>query len=151
MLKFCVEQWDKNKNLLRDDIEFDKEFYKYCYYKDLVSKIVEIIFNTDNEKKCDIENITCVDNGDYQGVQLFLIPRDCYQPTETEYLMTYVNYGSCSGCDTLLYAQSSDDTLVNDIMTLSLHIVQNTTKPYKGGWGYYNFENVEVDKDYGKN
>jgi hypothetical protein len=89
----------------------------------------------------DSEKITVVDNGDYQGTKLFLIPKVGYQPEEYEYLMTYVGYGTCSGCDTLLEIQSYsyDNDLpteqqLKDYMTLCKHLVDNMIKPYNTGW-----------------
>jgi hypothetical protein len=148
MLKFCVEQWDKNKDKLQKDIENNFAEYNNASYKDLVVKIVDVIFNdedSDYGEKFDSKNITEVDNGDYQGTLLYIIPQDTYQPSESEYLMTYVGYGSCSGCDTLQAIQmwdydveeiedSKKEQFTNDMMSLCLHIVQNTIKPYNYGW-----------------
>ena len=82
-----------------------------------------------------------MDNGDYQGTLLFLIPCDTYQPSEYEYLLTYVGYGSCSGCDALMSIQSDGDYgekltngQVRDIMCLCLNIIANMIKPYNSGW-----------------
>lgn len=105
-------------------------------------------------KEWDAENITVVDNGDYQGTQLFLIPRDTYQPSESEYLMTYVGYGSCSGCDTLQAIQdwSIDDRLlepeqVEDFMKLCKDLVTNMILPYNIGWrASSEFEPVKIDE-----
>ena len=89
--------------------------------------------------KLDLEKITEIDNGDYQGTLLFLIPFDTYQPFEYEYLMTFVGYGSCSGCDTLQsiqhgYHQKLTEGQVNDFMTLCKDILTNTIRPYNCGW-----------------
>lgn len=151
MLKFCVEQWDKNKDRLRQHIENNVEDFNECSYSYLVESVVNYIFNDefdDDYDKWDSKNITVIDNGDYQGTQLYLIPKASYQPSEDEYLMTYVGYGSCSGCDTLQSVQMWDlnyeedtekkekmkNNIVTDIHNLCLHIVQNTIKPYNYGW-----------------
>lgn len=73
----------------------------------------------------DYENIHMIDDGDYQGTLLFVIPEKCYQPST--YYVTKVYYGSCSGCDTLqaiLEDSEDDDTQVNDLYTLALHMIQ---------------------------
>ena len=89
----------------------------------------------------DAEEITTIDNGDYQGTQLFMIPRNTYQPSAGDYLLTFTYYGSCSGCDTLQAIQSwrDDDKVpteeqVKDFMTLCRDLVCNITKPFNEGW-----------------
>ena len=148
MIKFCVEKWDKNKEELEADILFNLEYYLECNYLELVQKVVHFIFNDGEESeiytdKYNVEKITEIDNGDYQGTLLYLIPSDTYQPASYDYLLTYVEYGSCSGCDTLQNAQSgvrygegNVQEVVSDFMTLCLHLVQNTIKPYNTGWSH---------------
>ena len=89
--------------------------------------------------KFDDKNVTKIDNGDWQGTLLFLIPRKTYQPDPSDYLLTYVSYGSCSGCDTLQRIQSyidgaASEQQIKDYMNLCLHIVSNIVKPYNDGW-----------------
>lgn len=140
MLKYCLECWDKHKDDLKKELRSRTDL-NGCEYIDLVKLIVKTVF-VEPVANCawDAENITCVDNGDYQGTLLFLIPMDTYQPSENEYLMTYVGYGSCSGCDTLQSIQGwhSDETLeedqVKDFMALCKDIVTNTIRPYNHGW-----------------
>lgn len=97
MIKYCLDRWNKNQQTLRDQLEKDTSL-NFCDYKYLVELVTRYILG----HGWDAENITVVDDGDYQGTQLFLIPEDTYQPSEYQYLMTYVGYGSCSGCDTLM-------------------------------------------------
>ena len=127
MLKYCVDQWEKNKENLREALEqfdFDKD---YMGYKVLMSLIITHIL----ENKWDSENFTTIDDGDYQGTLLFVIPERCYQPNAENYLMTYVEYGSCSCCDTMLAILGSD-TMVEDLMTLALHMIQHMISPFGG-------------------
>lgn len=155
MIKFCLEQWEKNKGALREAIE--KEFTTNDDYEKLMRLIVKHVFNDAGEDDVyDAENVTVVDNGNYQGTLLFVIPQSSYQPSEYEYLLSYIGYGSCSGCDALLRAQSnySDDDYkkfnnVDDVMSIALNIVQNTIKPYNTGWrgGEPQFETVEWAND----
>ena len=140
MLKKVMDQWNKNKDKLRTDLAEDVKLNS-CEYIYLVEKVVSIILNNDNDDDYDYnifstKNITKIDNGDYQGTLLFVIPRNTYQPSEAEYLMTYVNYGSCSVCDTLQGIQGWDavpptEQQLNDYMTLCLHLCENMIKPYK--------------------
>jgi hypothetical protein len=137
MLKYCLKKWDNHKDELEKVLRADGTL-NYCEYSYLVKLVVKYILNGDG-KEWDAERITVVDNGDYQGTQLFLIPEDTYQPSEYEYLMTYVGYGSCSGCDTLLSIQDwKEKTLterqVKDFMALCKDLVTNMIKPYNTGW-----------------
>lgn len=157
MLKIILEKWDKNKDKLQKVFETQKGFND-CNYTDIVKLVFNTIYNADEEfssDKLDIENITKIDNGDYQGTLLYLIPFDTYQPSESEYLMTYVGYGSCSGCDTLQaiqmyggYESCLTEGQVQDFMQLAKDILQNTIKPYNYGWrSDEKFERVEVNNN----
>lgn len=146
MLKYCVEKWDKNKQLLEQAIKNKGKEMNSCGYNEIVEMTVEHIFNgSDNEAydlwaDWDIKKITQIDNGHYQGTQLYIIPLNTYQPSEGDYLMTYVGYGSCSGCDSLQSIQTwnDDEPLTNNqvkqYMMLCKDIVQNTIKPFNYGW-----------------
>lgn len=126
MISEIVAQWDKNKAAL-------EEYYKnspqseYCNsYKDILKSVFRLILT---DKEWDVDKITVVDDGDYQGTQIFLIPEKTYQPSESEYLITSVSYGSCSVCDTLQAIHSYGDEKPNedqvkDYMSLSLHLIQ---------------------------
>lgn len=132
MNKKIIELWNKNHKGLKKDIEMNIQKYQDYDYKDILKKIIEIVLNGDRDhdlydREFNADAITVIDDGDYQGTQVFIFPKECYQPEDTEYIGTSVYYGSCSGCDTLLDAQMMDDgeeEFVRDIMTLSLHMVQ---------------------------
>lgn len=146
MLKILVKKWDKNKDKLRDYIINNPKFMNDCTYDELVKMTFEIIFNDGEDEQAhdrhslDLNRMTSVDNGNYQGTLLYIIPFNTYQPDESEYLMTYVGYGSCSYCDTLLGIQEypADKPLTNEqiegFMQLCLDILRNTIKPYNNGW-----------------
>jgi hypothetical protein len=148
MLKFCVEQWDKNKGKLEQDIINNLKEYNDYSYKELIKKVVALVINdkdSDYGDDWDSEHITEIDNGDYQGTLLYMIPLKTYQPAEYDYLMTYVGYGSCSGCDTLQaiqmwfwddkdVEQGKKDQFIRDMMSLCKDLVQNIIKPYNYGW-----------------
>lgn len=141
MIKFCKDQWDANRERLEEALKGDTQLNK-CDYEYLLSLVVTHILNpglTNFERGWSAENITVIDNGDYQGTLMFLIPKDCYQPSESEYLLTFVNYGSCSVCDTLMGIQDWDDVppteqQLKDYMALCKDLVANMVKPYNNGW-----------------
>ena len=159
MIKYCIEKWDKNKDLLRSALNNNKLLnhilnrnddnpLEYLEYKDLVKLTVIFILNDKNEWN---ENkIKEIDDGDYQGTLLYLIPEDTYQPNSSEYLMTFVEYGSCSGCDTLQRIQCfldtrSRDKSIDDLMNLCKDLICNMIKPYNIGWKYdKNFDTIEI-------
>jgi hypothetical protein len=155
MLKIIVSQWDKNKDELRSILSKRKDLNDLEYI-DLVKLTFEVILNNSlNEYKndlLDLDRIHKIDDGDYQGTLLFLIPFKAYQPCEYEYLMTYVGYGSCSGCDALqaiqgYYEESPSVQMVDDFMNLCKDILTNTIKPYNGGWRHTDaFEHIEEEK-----
>ena len=142
MKKEIVDKWDQNKSRLEDVIRTTN--MEYASYKTLVEFIVQYILNnpddSDDWDNFKVEQIHEIDDGDYQGTLLFLIPKNRYQPDESEYLITYVNYGSCSGCDTLqaiksyTYDGCDDGRYENQIkcyMTLCLHLIQNMKYLYE--------------------
>lgn len=140
MIKYALKKWDENNESLRKKI--DESNINHFTYEDLVDMTFDVIFNTnvdDNHYALDVNNITMIDNCDYQGTLLFMIPFDTYQPGPHEYFMTYVAYGSCSGCDTLQHIQIIDDDVeheerVKEIMMLCKDLIANTIVPYNTGW-----------------
>lgn len=139
MIKYCKEKWIKNKTRLHKAL-LESDFINrdsYCSYEDLVKLSVKHILNDNinEDDEWDVDNISEIDNGHYQGTLLYLIPKKTYQPNEYEYLMTYVGYGSCSGCDTLINIQDSDsEDSIEDYMCLYKDIICNIIKPYNFGW-----------------
>ena len=142
MIKYCLDKWEKNKNKL-EEVYRTQTCWTECVYKDIVKAVVTYILNPDNEEPWDANSISEIDNGDYQGTLIYLIPQEIYQPSEYEYLITYVGYGSCPGCDTLqdiLYTHEDgeknhlSEVQIKDFMVLSKDIVMNIRKPYNNGW-----------------
>lgn len=141
MLKYCRDKWYENKDKLEAVIMMDTNL-NHCEYSYLVELIVEYILNPSIEtdwEKFDADKITVIDNGNYQGTVLFMIPRKTYQPSASDYLLTYSYYGSCSGCDTLLSIQDWSDGIptenqVKEYMILCKDLVCNIVKPYNYGW-----------------
>lgn len=138
MIAYCLEKWSKNRDKLKAHLSEHTDLY-HVEYLDLVKMVVTYILNDERDIKWDVDKITEIDNGDYQGTLLYLIPEDTYQPSENQYLMTYVGYGSCSGCDTLLSIQPGideqlDEEGLKDYMALCKDIITNMVKPYNTGW-----------------
>lgn len=132
MIKILEDAWYKNKDAIEDYFKTTPQS-KYNNYRAIVEKLFEIVVNPmfDYDYKIDIKKITEIDDGDYQGTLIYIMPFDTYQPNEYEYLVTSVSYGSCSGCDTLLSISGYEDGLpsasqVKDYMTLALHLLQKT-------------------------
>lgn len=108
------------------------EEYEFTY-KDIIRGIIIHILNNhidteepSNDIKDFSTNITVIDDGDYQGTQIFIIHRNGYQPDVSDYFYTHNYYGSCSGCDTLLGIMTIEDKKiqVEELMILSLHLIQ---------------------------
>lgn len=157
MIKYCLNKWDKNRERLEAAIRADKQLNE-CDYKHLVKLVVDNILNGAGDEyethAWDSGSIIEIDNGDYQGTLLYLIPESTYQPSEGEYLMTYVGYGSCSGCDALqsiqCYYDYYDDSLrekqIGLFMTLCRDILSHIIKPYNNGWRHdKDFDQVEEE------
>jgi hypothetical protein len=149
MIRYCLDQWNAHEKELRLAITRDSKINS-CEYEHLVELVVKHILNAPSDKydyKWQVDEIITIDNGSYQGTQLFVIPMDTYQPSEYEYLMTYVGYGSCSGCDTLLNIQNYDydkpatEKQVNYFMQLCKDILTNMIRPYNHGWR----ENIDFE------
>lgn len=139
MIKYCYRQWYKNEKHLKEIITQNIKEIEYCDYEYLVKLVIDNILNygEDFKYKWNSEKIKTIDDGDYQGTILFLIPLDTYQPYEDNYLITYESYGSCSGCDTLMAIQDSlycnepiSEQTINDIMTLCRDLVMHMIVPY---------------------
>lgn len=147
MLKVLAEQWCKNKNQLKNYLKDNYEKLNSLIYRDIVKIAFEQIYEN-KLNALDLEHITEIDNGDYQGTLLFIIPFNTYQPSHCEYLMTYIDYGSCSACDTLqslqvdyhyygYEGQAKEDYInqkINGFMYLCKDILCNAIKPYNSGW-----------------
>ena len=137
MIQEIIEKWDKNKARLETYFKTTEQS-KYDDYKDIVKAIFDLVINVDcrNIDKFATDKITVIDDGKYQGTQIFIIPKNTYQPDVDEYIITHTYYGSCSGCDTLQGISVYEDGLptdeqVKEYMTLALHLVQKMKWLYK--------------------
>lgn len=84
MIKYCLDCWNKNQQSLREQLEKDASLNS-CEYEYLVKLVTRYILG----KEWDAENIIVVDNGDYQGTLLFLIPHLCRL-----WILLWVRYAS---------------------------------------------------------
>ncbi len=121
MIKEFLKHWDNNKDKLEEYIRTsDTEFY----YDDLVKLIFEIILQSEN---FDTSKMTIIDHGNYQGLIIYIVPKDIYSPYIWDYVYTFVGYGSCSYCDTIhnILTLKDKEQKVREYMSLCLHIFQN--------------------------
>ena len=134
MIKEFIDKWNINKGKLEEYFRNTRQ-EDYAEYEDIVKKIIEIILNANENEysykdNFSIKDLVVIDNGDYQGTQLFITHLETYQPDIDDYIILNNYYGSCSGCDTLLSISCYDDELPNeqqikDYMLLSLHLIQS--------------------------
>jgi hypothetical protein len=126
MIDRYVKIWDEHK----DEIKADFVLHHPTSYLKIVEKVIRLIAKYESSTRYyvpDANKIHVIDDGEYQGTLLFIIPADTYQPDEYWYVK--VGYGSCSGCDTLEGIREYSDDLpspeqVEDYMLLALHILQ---------------------------
>lgn len=125
MIKEIVDQWEANKHKLEKWFRKTK-LKEYDSYLKIVSAIFTYVIS-----EYDVKNIHVINDGDWSGTEIFIIPeKDVYQPGIEDYLMTHTYYSSCSGCDTLLniidfYEEDyPNEEQVKQLMTLSLHLIQ---------------------------
>lgn len=138
MIQEFVEAWDANKENLKNYIASHNQG-EYSNYARIVRMIFEQVINPylkrPNHNKFNLDNIHEIDDGNYQGTLIYLIPYDTYQPSQWEYVITYVGYGSCSGCDALLAISGYEsgrptNEQVKNYMDLCLNILQHCKFPY---------------------
>lgn len=130
MEKSIVKQWDKNKHRL--EAYFRKT--PMSEYANAYEEVVGSIF-----KFCisgyDIDKMQVCYCGGYEGDVIFKIPKKTRKGGNPTYVITETDYGSCSGCDTLLriagYLDIPEygcglptDDQIKGFMTLCLHLVQ---------------------------
>lgn len=124
MIEKFVRIWDEHK----EEVE---EVYRANHpndYFSIVENIITLLNKYDEDYNKPSTKVHAINDGDYQGTLLFLIPTDTYQPDGYYYVKVY--YGSCSGCDTLEgiriyeYDKAPSEEQVKDYMMLSLHIIQ---------------------------
>ena len=139
MIKEFVQAWDKNKNKLEEYFRTTKQ-EEYDEYEKIVKRLFDVVINPEIDEggytsifgfsyKFDTDKILVIDDGEYQGTQIFILHKKSYQPNVKEYVYTNAYYGSCTVCDTLQAIHCYDDGFptqqqVKDYMTLRLHLLQ---------------------------
>ena len=147
MMRIIRDRWADNKEELCRVLK-EKYEKNNCYsYDDIVKVAFETVFNHVDGLKLDLGKLVSIDNGDYQGTILYVIPFNVYQPTEYQHFMTYVYYGSCSGCDTLQgIMEERGKERIDDLLGLCADILCNAICPYNHGWrNNPDFDQVEED------
>lgn len=133
MEKEIIERWEKGKENLRT--YFSTHSIEECCssYQQVVDTLIKQGLNFEVENKWDLfaQDFSYIDDGDYQGTQLYLLHKDVYQPYYDKYYVFDNEYGSCSGCDTLMsiidygdYDSCPNEEMVDGLMILCLHMVQ---------------------------
>ena len=120
MLKYCVDQWEKNKESLRAFLERSDIYSDYAAFGDY---IIKYIFP--EWKKYDV---AITKQGDYTGDVIFFISADT-EGSKNDIFLSHLRYGSCSVCDTLMRAADSEER-VKDLMQVALHFIQNMKHPF---------------------
>lgn len=139
MIEKFVRAWEKNKGALEAYFETTPQS-EYDSYGKIWCKVLEIVVNpyyrhNDYDDNFYLaEKTVRVDFGDYCGTLIFITPTRSYEPDIYEHVITYIYYGSCSCCDTLLGISDYEsglpsDEQTKDYMTLALHMIQNAFIP----------------------
>jgi len=134
MIKKFAEKWFKHKDKLEDYFRKTSQ-EEYDEYEKIVKALFDNVINQENEfdsQNFNTSEITVIDNGDWQGTQIFLLHKDVYQPSTEDYVYTNSYYGSCSGCDTLQAIRSNGEawgdlpteSQIKDYMTLALNLLE---------------------------
>ena len=130
MIQEIIKKWEENKYKLEEYFSTTKQ-EEFASYETIIQKIFELVINSDEDsyERFNINKMTVIDDGYYQGTQIFIIPKDTYQPNIDDYLITHTYYGSCSGCDVLEGIRNYSSGLpteqqVKEYIILALHLVQ---------------------------
>ena len=137
MVQDIVDAWVREKDVFEDWLNsLNEHELEYLGYSDIVVYLVDLVINPYYEylgnirvDGYDFNKMTIIDNGDYQGTLIFLIPEITYQPDVDQYIYTHNYYGFCSGCDALQHAQIlKREDCIKGIMSIALHLIENFKK-----------------------
>lgn len=122
-----IERFDNKRNEIKETLVLLLDTCKYDLNYDDIVRVVIYNIHEDNGDP-DPKTIHEIDDGDYQGTLLFVIPEDAYQPYNYWYVRVF--YGSCSVCDTLQGILDLDnrEQQIDQLFTLALHIFQGLKK-----------------------
>ena len=120
-----TEYVDRFQEIKQELLEyFSKE--EPSSYEAILEKTLEFMFPNKDYGDPDYSNIHIIDDGDYQGTLIFVIPEYGYQPYK--YWSVKVAYGSCSGCDTYrAYSTWGEDPQESapHMLTMAMHMIQS--------------------------
>lgn len=134
MVKEFVLAWERNKENLESYLKTHRQ-EEYDSYEKLLKLLFDLVINYEapSARECYCtDDITVINQGDCQGILIFVLHKNDDYPDMEDWVYTHVYYGSCSGCDTLMHINddcSDCDKLptenqVKDYMTLCLHLLQ---------------------------
>lgn len=129
MIKEFVDKWYLIKSNLAEEIRTTNQS-EYDSYEQLLKMTLKHINTTIGiGYKIDSEDLAVIDFGNYQGTKIIAFHVDTYQPYLSDTYYTSVEYGSCSGCDTLLRISNftyglPTEQQVQEYLILCLHMVQ---------------------------
>ena len=142
MIQTFVTAWDKNKVSLRNYLG-GHPMGDYKEYKDLVSLLFQLVINPYlaalGEDIYDVTKIHEIDDSEYTGTLMYLIPVKTFGPSPWQYVLTHQYYGSCSGCDDLQgihhyeYEDYPSNDEIDEYMQLFLGLLQHCKIPYELG------------------
>ncbi len=128
MIGEFVKAFEANKDRMRRNF---RDSFPGSY-----EQIVEEVFRAVNNYESDgygcpdPETIHAIDDGDYQGTLVYIVPEKEYQPHEYWYVRVW--YGSCCVCDSLqaigYWDGEPTEQQLDDVMLLALHVVQGIRK-----------------------
>jgi hypothetical protein len=127
MIQEFVDKFMASEQDIKDNLRSERP----GGYGDLVARLVTVLSEggPDDYGAPDPQRIHVIDDGDYQGTKLYVIGAEGYQPST--YWVIFVNYGSCSGCDSFESIMSDgdwetvNDEQVQDLWSMMLHMVQS--------------------------
>lgn len=131
MIQEFAETWEEHKSKLEEKYgDVHPQNYSEIV-ADVIGLIAENAEDISGHSVPDPQRIHAIDDGGYQGTQVYVIGEEGYQPSS--YFYVRVHYGSCSGCDTLLSIRGSmrirenepNDEQQAGYMRLALHIFQS--------------------------
>jgi hypothetical protein len=127
MILHYVKQWEERKHLLEQWLTKNEP----NSYQDIYETLFRLVVtkpNDDEYSEWDWKRFVKIDDGSFQGTEIYILCSNVYQPELTDYIFTSVEYGSCSACDTFQWIEMLQDKeeRVKQYMTLALHMVQET-------------------------
>ncbi len=127
MILNYVKQWEERKHLLEQWLN-DNEPNSYESIYEMLFNLVVTKPNDDEYSEWDWGRFVKIDDGTFQGNEIYILCSNEYQPSLTDYIFTSVAYGSCTVCDTFQSIEMLQDKeeRVKQYMTLALHMVQET-------------------------